>query len=53
MKYTNAQKKLAMKWAKGEVTHASVQRAFKKSSVGAYVALALILREVVNERMWD
>lgn len=49
MKYTNAQKKLALKWANGEVTHATVQRTLKKSSVGAYVALALILREVVRD----
>lgn len=49
-KYTNAQKKLALKWAKGEVTHASVQRTLKKSSVGAYVALALMFREIIKEQ---
>lgn len=37
-----------MEWVYGKVTHADVQRKLKKSSVGAYIALALILREVIS-----
>jgi hypothetical protein len=47
-KYSPAKLKLAKDWAQGDVTHAYVQRKLKKSSVGTYVALALMLREVVK-----
>jgi hypothetical protein len=49
MKYSQAKLKLAKDWAQGDVTHAFVQRKLKKSSVGTYVALALMLREVIRE----
>lgn len=49
MKYTKKEKNLALNWARGKVSHADVQREIKKSSVGTYIALALILKEVINE----
>lgn len=48
-KYTTKQKQLALDWAHREITHAEVRRKLKTSSMGAYVSLALILREVINE----
>ena len=47
-KYTKAERKLALAWVTEKVTHAEVQRKLKKSSVGAYVALALILRDYLR-----
>jgi hypothetical protein len=48
-KYTKAQKKLAIDWALGKLSHAEVARKLKKTSVGAYVALALMLRAYIQD----
>jgi hypothetical protein len=53
MRYTKKQKNLALKWARGKISHADVQRTIKKTPMGTYVALALMLREVINENQYE
>ena len=48
-KYTKAQKKLAVDWAVGRISQAEVARKLKKTSVGTYVALALMLRAYIQD----
>jgi hypothetical protein len=49
-KHTQAEKKLALEWALGKISHAEVGRRLKKTSVATYIALALILRDVIKEQ---
>ena len=48
-KHTKQQKKIAYEWALGKMSHAEASRRLKKTSVGTYVALAVILRESIQE----
>lgn len=52
-KYTKREQKLAVDWALGKITQAEFARRLKKTSIGAYVALALILRDFIRTRTWN
>jgi hypothetical protein len=52
-KITLKEKDIAIKWAMGEISQVEVARRLQKTSTGAYVALALALREVIRTRMME